>query len=896
MNKIGEIWRRLVLLTRREQLEEELGEEMRFHLEMKIQDNIEAGMSPSQARRAAYLQFGNRTLAREDSRELWGFGWLDRLGQDLRFGFRMLAKSPGFTSIAVLSLALGIGANTAIFSVVNAVLLRQLPFKDPDRLVSMHRITLADGRDGIPSHSVAVAWGEKAELPELTSWAGNYTTRGPYLLDGVPRELHELSVGVDLFQVLGTNPVLGRNFSAAESGEVIISHGLWQRHYGGAPDVIGRGISGNGRPSDVIVGVMPPGFWVHPWTADADLWAAVKNPGGYLKPIGRLKPGTTIEQAEAEINVIAENTEKHAFYAKYPARLELRPLKRVIADRYGSTLNLLSGAVGFVLLMGCANVAVLLLGRATRRHKEISTRAALGAGRWRLVRQLMTESALLAGAGGLSGTVVAYGGIKLFTMLAPEWYPPSEEIGVDEQVLANTLGIALLTGLLFGLVPALQSSKQDLTVALKEGARDTAGDSRRRLRRLLAVSEVAIALTLLAGAGLMINSFVRLVTADRGFNQKSLLTMTFRLGGEAYWDEEHRRPKPGAVARVERVIDRVKTLPGVVSAGLNSYIFQPGRGEFFRIVGRAEPASADDPMAKYNETGGDFFGTMETPLIRGRLFTRQDTEGSHRVAIINQALARKFFPNEDPIGKSLQTPRIRSYSYEEPREIVGIVGDIISFVRGGGRPEIFVPYRQYTRTRKGEYYTLRKYFVIRTATEPMSLVEDVRKAVSDIDPELTPDFETMETAVANSSGIEAWGASAVSEIQSLRFHVRLLSIFAGLGLFLAAVGLFGVISYSVAQRTHEFGLRMALGAQRSDVLRDVLREALVLTLLGLGIGAVASLALTRFIESQLIGVTSTDPATFAAVSAVLVGFALLAAYVPARRAASVDPMVAMRHE
>ena len=869
--------------------DEDLAEEIRSHIEIETHENIARGMSPEEARRVARLKFGSLVTAREQSREVWGFVWLETLRRDLRYGARSLAKSPGFTAVAVLSLALGIGANTAIFSVFNAVLLRPLPFKDPDRLVTVH------GRQRSVGGDVQVVWREKARIPELTSYASGYVMLGSFLLDGDSQWLRWQAVGTDLFSVLGTKPLLGRDFSATEDGEVIISHSLWQRQFGGAPDVIGRSID-DPSGAGVIVGVMPSGFWVYPWTADAEVWDVVKSPGGWMSPIARLKPGTTVEQAEAEINIVAENVLNDPAYAKRPERLEVRPFKRQIASKYESTLNLLLGAVGFVLLIGCVNVAVLLLGRATRRQKEISTRAALGAGRWRLVRQLTTESSLLAGMGGLFGALVAYAGIKLFTLLAPRWYLPSEKIALDGQVLAYTLGIALLTGILFGLAPALQSSKPDLNVALQEGSRNTTGDSRRRLRRLLAVSEVAIALTLLVGAGLMINSFAKLVTADRGFNQEGLLTMGLQLYGQAYWDEEHSRPKPEAAAFYERLLDRIDALPGVVSAGMNSYLFMGNtRGSGFQIVGRAESA-----RAIYSEISEDFFTTMETPLLRGRLFTRQDTEDSLRVAIINQSLARKFFPVEDPIGKFLQAPAIYSrgvLSFEEPREIVGIVGNIINHVREEAKPGIFVPYRQYSQSNQGGFYSLNKGVVIRTAREPMNLADAARKAVSDTDPELTPTYiETMETAVANRSGIKGALLSGVSETQSLRFYVRLLSLFAGLALFLAVVGLFGVISYSVAQRTHEFGLRMALGAQRSDILRSVLKEGLVLSLLGLGIGVVASLGLTRLIESQLYGVTATDPATFAAVSAVLVGVVLLAAYIPGRRAASVDPMVAIRHE
>jgi putative ABC transport system permease protein len=898
MNKVGEIWRRLVLLIRRDRLERELEEEMLFHLEMKTQDNLDAGMSPEEARRAARLQFGNRVLAKEDSREWWGFGWLDRLAQDLSYGARTLAKSPGFTTIAVLSLALGIGANTAIFSVVNAVLLRPLPFKDPDQLALVYRVKV-NGDESIPADAVVLAWKEESQAVELISHASTFVMTGRFLVDGKPEWLRDQVVGADTFRLLGVEPLLGRTFLPEDmeaewaSRGVVISHGLWQRVFGGDPNIIGRLLrrAGSTQEDDrlhEIVGVMPRGFWIYPWTADADVWLASSTPDTNWQPIARLKPGTEARQAEAELAVIAEHVKTTGQYSAATRGYEVRPFDREMAWKYGGALNLVLGAVSFVLLIACVNVANLLLGRAAWRQREFATRAALGAGRSRLVRQLLTESMLLSGMGGLLGLAVALVGIKLFVLLAPHWYLPAGEIGIDDRVLVYMLGISVLTGLVFGVAPALKASKPNLNASLKEGARNSTGAARRNPQRALAVSETALALILLAGAGLMISSFIRMLEADRGFDSEDVLAMEIKLTGPKY-----RSNRAATMTFYQGLLERIEGLPGVVSAGMTSYgvVSDGGGGEPLLIPGRPVPLPGELLRARYNEVGGQYFNTLGIPLLKGRLFTARDSEGAPPVAIVSQGLARRVFPAEDPIGKVVETPVAG-----EAREIVGVVGDVVHAVRDGPKSGIYIPYRQHTKSHRGSFFTFNQGFVIRTSVEPMSLAESLRSIVSELDKEMAPiSIAPLERVVRERAGRPA-GYTGVSEAQALGFYVRLLSIFAGLALFLAAIGLYGVISYSVARRTHEFGLRMALGAQRSDILRSVLKEGLVLSLLGLGIGVVASLGLTRLIESQLYGVTATDPATFATVSAVLVGVALLAAYIPARRAASVDPLVALRHE
>ncbi len=894
MNKIGEIWRRLVLLTRREQLEEELGEEMRFHLEMKIQDNIEAGMSSSQARRAAFLQFGNRTLAREDSRELWGFGWLDRLGQDLRFGFRMLAKSPGFTAVVVLSLALGIGANTAIYSVVNTVLLRPPPFKDADRIALVPLIYEGEN-EGVPASAVVLAWGEEAQTLELASHASNFVSTRPLLVDGNAAWFGQQTVGRDIFQVLGAEAFLGRTFLPEDVGRdwsttVVISHGMWQRVFGGDPKVIGQTLQEPGSTQNItgslleIVGVMPPDFWIYPWTADVDLWRANQSPTTWVWPIVRLKPSSSVDEAQSELSVIAGRVEKTFPRPDAPHSYRIRPFSRELAGRYGGALNLLLGTVAFVLLIGCVNVANLLLGRANRRHKEFATRAAVGAGRSRLVRQLMTESVLLSALGGLAGLAVAFIGIDLFILLAPHWYPPSGQISIDGGVLAYTLGISVLTAFLFGLAPALRASRPDLNASLKEGTRRSTGISRRRPLRVAVVAQTALAVTLLVGAGLMLSSSIRMLWADRGFESADVVAMDLRLTGSKY-QARGGQIQPAAMAFYQRLLDRIQALPGVVSVGMTTY--GPYRrlgegGERLQVTGR--PHSS----ALYSEVGGEYFKTLRIPLMTGRMFTSQNSETDRSVAIVNHRLAQQFFPGEDPVGKIVESP-----APGETREIIGVVGNVVNSLREGSKPEIYVPVRQYTHSNR-RFLALRKTYMIRTSVEPMSLAESLRGIVSELDNEIAPiSIAPLESVVREQAG-RPTSSSGSSEAQTVDFYTRLLSLFASLALFLTALGLYGVIDYSVSQRTHEFAIQLALGANRGETFRNVLKEGLALSLVGLGIGVAAALALGRLLESQLYGVAAADLTTFAVVAAVLIGVAQLAAYLPAQRAANVSPTTALR--
>ena len=714
-------------------------------------------------------------------------------------------------------------------------------------------------------------------------------------------------IGPNMLRVLGVQPIVGRTFLPEDgrNENIMLSYDFWRRRFGADESVLGQTLPGSGA---VIVGIMPPDFRIHPRANKVEVWEAedvmnFRPTLRWMTTVARLKPGISIEQAQRELDVIAR---RHA--AAEPASgmppgrvVHVTPLRQQATAQYANPLYLLLGAVGFVLLIACCNVANLLLARGAARQTEIAMRTALGASRWRVMRQLLTESVLLAFLGGLLGVLLAFGGIAMFIALAPNWYPPTQEIRVDGMVLGFTIGISLLTGILFGLTPALQTSKPNLNQCLKEGAGHSTAAPRHRIRSTLVVTEVALALVLLAGAALMMNSFVRVLGVDPGFNPKNLLTMQVGLSEDpGYMTRDTtgvNSVTPQVAIFYQRVLERIGALPGVTSVdritGSNIRNFS----QRFSIVGRPVPPSGDEPRAIYAEISPDFFRTMETPLLKGRAFTEQDTQGSPGVAIISEATARAFFPGEDAIGQVLQAS-LQIYTdpraaLDRPRQIVGIVGDTRQlWQRNGEReplpivPVVYVPYRQHLWEYPGNTagFHLSTELVIRTASDPMRSVAAIREVVADVDRDVElAQIVTMEERLADATASE-------------RFWVGLLGIFAALSVFLAAVGIYGVISYSVVRRRHEFGLRKALGADSVNVIRLVLKESLVLSLIGVGIGLAAAFGLTRLISSQLYGVSATDPLTFSIVSVGLVAIALLASYVPARRAVRVDPMEALRAE
>ena len=806
--------------------------------------------------------------------------------QDVRYGFRMLMKRPGFTVVAVLALALGIGANTAIFSVVNAVLLRPLPFKDPERLVAVWETNPQFSAETRNRNEVALGnfldWRAQNQVFEQTA----ALTHANVNLTGVaePERIQSVVATTNLFQTLGVQPIMGRAFLPEEEKvgsprSVILSHGLWQRRFGSDPGLVGKTLTLNGNQT-TVVGIMPPGFQLQfPISLQVDMWLPMRiDPADadrkfhYLYVLGRLKPGISLEQAQSAMSNIAAELQQQYPETNADKSAHVVSLHKQLVGNIQSYLYVLFAAVGFVLLIACANVANLLLARVAARHKEVAIRTALGAGRLRIVRQLLTESLMLSFCGGLLGLLIAYWGIDLLVALTPPDVPRLSEIGLHGPVFGWTLLISILTGVLFGLAPAIQASKPDLNEALKEsGGRSSGGLQRSRLRSLLVVTEVALALVLLICAGLMIKSFARLQQVSPGFEPKNLLTMNISLPRQKYKEQQQ------ANVFFNQLFQRLRAVPGVEAVGgidplpLSDSNSTTG----FLVEGGPVLAIADRPEVGQRNITPDYFQAMRIPVLKGRAFTDQDRENTPRALIVNEALARRYWPGEEVIGKRL--------GFEDDAakqiwwEIVGVVGNVKhERLDAEAKPEVYFPYQQSPRN----FMTL----VVRTSSEPSNMIATVREQVLAIDRD-QPVFniKTMEERLSKS-------------VAQSRFLMLLLGVFSALALILAAVGIYGVMAYVVTQRTHEIGIRMALGAQSADVLRMVVGQGMMLTFIGVGIGLVAAFALTRLMASLLYGVTATDPWTFAAVALVLSAVALLASFIPARRATKVDPMVALRYE
>ena len=802
--------------------------------------------------------------------------------QDLRYGLRVLWKTPGFTAVAVLALALGIGANTAIFSVVNGVLLRPLPFAEPERLVMVWMDNRVLGlREDLNSYPNYVAWRDESQAFEHLA---AFTSTSPTLTSerGEPERLQGVSATANFFGVLRAQPALGRLFTAEEEAEgkdavVVIGHGLWRRRFGGQPGIVGQQITLNGR-GRTVVGVMPQGFR---FPGEAEVWVPLaptasmraQRQSFWLSMVGRLRPGATVERAQAELSAVAARMEKEFPDSNQGFGAYVVSLHQQVVGRVSTALWVLLGAVGFVLLIACANVANLLLARAAAREREIAIRRALGAGRARLVRQFLTESVLLSLVGGGVGLLLAFWGVDALIALGPSDLPRLDQVGMDGRVLLWTVGISVATGLLFGLAPALQASQADLNESLKEGGRGGGEGARgRRVRNALVVAEVALALVLLAGAGLMIKSFLRLQEVNLGFNPERVLSMRVQLSGTNY------RESARAVAFYEQLIERIEATPGVQAAAAIGTVFLSStpNSAWFSVEGRPAPPPNERIEVPIDPVTPNYFQAMGVPLLKGRAFDARDREGAPEVAIVNETFARRFFPGEEVLGKRFKFGPPES---EDPwMTIVGVVGD----TRRTGfdtavRPETYLPHAQ--SPSRGMMLVVRS-----TAADPSALANAVRGAVASLDREV-PVFQvrTMDELL---SGLMA----------QRRLNMLLLAIFAGVALLLAAVGIFGVMNYAVSQRTHEIGLRMALGAQARDILKMVVGQGMALVLAGLVLGLAGALALTRLMSSMLYGVSATDPATYAGIAVLLMAVAFLACYLPARRATKVDPMVALRYE
>ncbi|MGB8475676.1 MAG: ABC transporter permease [Candidatus Acidiferrum sp.] len=863
-------------MSRRKRILEELDEDIRDHIERETQDNIDRGMSPEEARYAARRKFGNLTRVKEETREVWSIVWLEQLLQDVRFGLRMLRKSPGFTAAAVLTLALGIGANTALFSVVNAVLLRPLPFANSSRLVwswgrcplcSQAAVSPADFIDYRAQNHSFEYYGAMALGDSLFNLAGG----------DKPIQINGSMVTAGLFDALGIQPRYGRVFEFSDEKTrdprvVILSHHLWQDRFDSDPNVVGKTITLDGR-TRTVVGVLGNDFSV---LSRADLWfpAPFQNEGmqsrrsHFLRPVGLLRRGVTISQAQAELDTIAARLGREYPNTNAGWGLNLEPLQNVLVGSVRPALLVLLAAVGVVLLIACANVASLLLSRNSVRQREIVLRAALGAERSRLVRQLLTESLILALAGAICGIFLANAGVQFLKGLGPQSLPRLNEVNVSGAVLAFTLVTAIFTGILFGLGPALKASRRDLTQGLREGG--AAGDSRskHRAHNALVVAEVALSVVVLIASGLLLNSFWRLMRVHLGFDPANVLTTEVALASPRY-DEELQRE-----TFFQELQDRIQSAAGVESAGFVSELPLSGEADdtFFTIAEHPPANPNDNGDADVRIIDGDYFGAMRIPLLAGRAFDRRDSLESRKVIIVNEPFVKRFFPNENPIGKHL---RIFEGKPEfVAREIVGIVGGNKHFaLQESLRPAMFTP---------GSF--LKMNVVIRSSGDAAMLTTAVRQAIRDIDPdEATSAFRTMDDVVSSSAAGD-------------RFNAILLGAFGGIALLLTAAGIFGVLSYLVAQRTREIGLRMALGAQRTDILRVIVGHGVKLALVGLCLGVLAAVVVTRWMSSVLFDVKPIDPPTFVAVAVVLSTVALLASYFPARRALRADPMVALRHE
>jgi putative ABC transport system permease protein len=801
------------------------------------------------------------------------------LWQDLRYGARMLLKNPGFTLIAIVTLSLGIGANTAIFSVINGVLLSALPYPQPEQLAM---VWCDNRRQGIPddvtSYPNFVDWRDRNKT--FQGMAGMISSNLQLTGVGEPEEIRAATVSINFFQVIGVGPMLGRGFTAEEERPgsnrvVILSHALWQRRFGGDPGILNKTISLSGI-QNTVVGIMPPKFQ---FPENAEMWRPLAPSDGmraarfgfFLPVVGRLKPGVTRAQAQADLDVIANQIEQQfPDMSGYGVNVVLALEQTVGAIR--RSLMTLFVAVLFVLLIACANVANLLLARAAGRRREVAVRAALGAGRWRIVRQLLTESMLLAVLGGALGVLLAWWGLRLLVDLSPANIPRLENIHLDGRVLWFGLGLSLLTGLVFGLAPALQTTHLKLGETLKEGGRTEAGGrSAQLIRGVLIVVEVALTLVLLAGAGLLIRSFWRLQQVDPGFKADNLLTLRLSLPRSRYTDDAK------AVSFFEQLQERLSALPGVVAASATTDIMlrRLATSSSFTIENRPRDPGEQSLELPFDRVLPNYFQAMGIPLLQGRAFTAQDKRDSPSVAIVNETFVKRYFPNDDPIGKRF------TFGAPGPNAqwitIVGVVRDTKR--QGVDQPIRIESWMPLAQSPAGSMDV-----VLRTVGDPLALSNSAREAVWSLDRDLPiPRIQTMEQNLSE-------------RVAQRRLNMLLLGLFASVALILAAVGIYGVMSYAVTQRTNEIGIRMALGARAGDVVGLVLKHGMALTLVGVAIGLIATFMLTRLMASLLFGVSATDPITFAAIAALLIGVALLACWIPARRATKVDPMVALRCE
>jgi putative ABC transport system permease protein len=869
-------------LFKRGRVEQDLSEELRFHLEKLAEENVAKGMTREEARYASLRELGGVEQIKEECRDMRRVDWIENCLQDARYGVRMLARNRSFAVVAIFTLALGIGANTAIFSVVDTVLLRPLPFKDPSRLVwATERFQATHGAAVVISPDFT-GWKNRNQVFEQIGAFGGGA--GANLTGvGEPTRVSVANVTAGLFPMLGVQPIAGRTFLPAEGKQgqnhvALLNEALWRGRFGADLHTLGKTVRLD-NAAYAVVGVMPANLRypaVDVWTPlalDADVFSPHSPRWNILTVIARLKPGVDIGRAQSDLQLITQQMDREyppeAAPFRAHERVEVISLHELLVQNVRSLLLILLAVVGFVLLIACANVANLLLSRGVLREKEMAVRAALGARRLRLIRQLLTESSLLAAAGGVLGLLAGLWGTKILAQLIPSDLSP--DIHLDLRVLAFSAAIALLAVLVFGLLPAFVASRTDVSEALKEGGLQVAASpAAHQLRSLLSVGEIALSLILLAGAGLLARSFLRLTQVELGFDPHALLVATVErpltLGFDA---QKH-------AAFFHEALERIRSLPGVQDAALTTHcpLGRPNNSTLMFHVQGAENFRPPQPIPII-AVSPDYFRVMRIRLVKGRAFAEGDTPGAQGGAIMNESLARMVFKAGDPLGQHI------SFSFGPPSapwtEVVGVVADTRdNALEQEPVPEIFVPYLQQP--------SFSMSFVLRTTNSPQALVGPVRKTIEGVDKnQPLSTARTMDEIIASS-------------MAPRRFQMMLLGLFALLALLLAAVGIYGVVSYSCSQRVHEFGVRIALGAERRDLLRMVIRQGVKLAVMGVCIGIGGALVLTRFLSSMLYGVKPTDPLTLVGVSLILTAVALLASYIPARRATKVDPMVALRYE
>jgi putative ABC transport system permease protein len=875
-------------LLHKDKVEQDMDQELRFHLEMQIEENIGRGMSPAEARREALLRFGGVEKFKEECRDVRGAPLIESLLQDVRYGARILFRNPGFTVVAVLTLGLGIGANTAIFSVIYGVLMKPLPYTDGNQLVIVQQQAPLAGVNNVP-FSVKEVQDYREQSQTLHDVVEHHTMSFTLLGGNEPQRVQTGVVSANFFDVLGVTPLLGRTFVAADEEHgsdavLVLSYQYWQRSHGGDPSIVGRTFQMNNRPH-TVVGVLPsiPQYpneqdvympTSHCPTRSSEQFMSNRN-ARMMSVFGRLKPGVPAAQAQADLSTLASNLQKQ-YPDSYPANrgyaASVVSLQEELTRRAKPTFLILLGTAGLVLLIACANVANLTLARLMRREREMAIRAALGAGRGRLIRQLLTESTLLSIAGGVLGLLLAAGGLQLLVGFAARFTTRASEIKIDGSVLLFTLLVSVATGLVFGLMPAF-SSDQHLTGTLKEGGgRSSAGVRRQRIRNLLIVAQVGVSFILLIWAGLMVRSLIKLQHVNPGFDPERVLAMRISPNWSKFNTNQETR------ALLLRILDKARSEPGVLSAALGSTFPMNQLGitsgpltRGFQIEGHPIPEGELAPQADFRTASTDYFETVRQPLVRGRTFLEGDKDEAVPVAVINQATARHRWGDDDPIGRRITFDRGQTWL-----TIVGVVGDVRQYgLDREPADEIYVPLAQ-----AGFGGNL----LVRTAADPLSVAKLMREAVYEVDP---------ETAVDRVQTLEQVRSDAVA---SPRLTAILLAMFAGLALVITAAGIAGVMALSVNQRTHELGVRLALGATPGKVLGMVMREGMSFVLVGLSVGVAGALLLGRLMSSLLFAVAPTDPVTFLAVAAVLIAVAAVACLVPARRVTSIDPMLALRSE